>query len=319
MTEADQRTDVLGPQREAPLVGVDGFVRERGRRERGSAQEMRLRIVRHRARWHRSKHSSASAYRSCSLRSRPRSSRPPENRARARSPSAAGSPPRRRAARLRRDQARAVAARRRCADRGAGRGDRAAPPRRAGPPSDAPRPAPSCGAPARARSSARMPGRPRRRDPSIASALPSVNQAFSSFGSRCVARSRYGNGLRRRDPAGPADGPGPRAAWRTSGASAIACSSSPLGFVSAIELDQQRTEQRQHVDVARIGFECAPAACLGRGEVAGVDQRDRLVENGFRRDQRTHDVWVTAGRATAGAPDRGSGRSCRPSRRSPHE
>ena len=35
----------VGPQRQAPLVGLDRFVGERGGRERSAAQEVRLRIV----------------------------------------------------------------------------------------------------------------------------------------------------------------------------------------------------------------------------------------------------------------------------------
>ena len=73
----------------------------------------------------------------------------------------------------------------------------------------------------------------------------------------------------------------------------------PLRLSRAVELDQQRTKQRKHVDVTRIGFECAPAARFGCGEVTGVDQPDRLVEKGFRCDQGTHGVWITAGRARA--------------------
>ena len=59
-----------------------------------------------------------------------------------------------------------------------------------------------------------------------------------------------------------------------------------FGLGSAIQLYQQRAEERQHVDVARIAFERGPAPGFRRGELTRVDQGDYFVEYSFRYEQR---------------------------------
>jgi hypothetical protein len=59
-----------------------------------------------------------------------------------------------------------------------------------------------------------------------------------------------------------------------------------LGLGSAVHLDEQRTQQRLQVDVARVIGEPSSDARLGAGEITGVHQRDYRIEVGFRGQQR---------------------------------
>jgi hypothetical protein len=50
----------------------------------------------------------------------------------------------------------------------------------------------------------------------------------------------------------------------------------------AFQLDEDRAEQRLHVDVARIPGERRAATRLALGELAGADEANGLVEQGPR-------------------------------------
>ena len=59
-----------------------------------------------------------------------------------------------------------------------------------------------------------------------------------------------------------------------------------LGLGGAVQLDEQRAQQRLQVDVARVIGEPSADARLGADEITRVDQRDRSVDVGFRGQQR---------------------------------
>jgi hypothetical protein len=70
------------------------------------------------------------------------------------------------------------------------------------------------------------------------------------------------------------------------GVCSIAWRSIDSASAGAVQLDEQRAQQRLQVDVARVIGEPSTDARLGADEIARVDQRDRSVEVGFRGQQR---------------------------------
>ncbi len=139
---------------------------------------------------------------------------------------------------------------------------------------------------AKQRSKARSASLPR---PSIASALPSVNQANSSDGSRCVARSRKG-----RASAGAALLYEQMAeilvGLRECRSLGDHLAKQIVRFGSAIQLDEKGAEQRLQVDVARVFRELRTRASLRLRKIARVDERDHRVEVGLGCGERSH--WV---------------------------
>ena len=71
---------------------------------------------------------------------------------------------------------------------------------------------------------------------------------------------------------------------------AIAWRKQRFGLREPFQLDQQRAEQRAHVDVPRIFLERPAAARLRRRQISRADQGDGLVEDRLRCKQFFHEV-----------------------------